>query len=77
MLTYSGGLRHDSADGGPGNLDAHIEESWIYGVVLDQDEIKNLIEATGIGGADGTAENAVYDQDQSGTSASNNPHGPP
>jgi len=50
------GLRHGSAGGGPGNLDAHIEESRIYGVVLDQDEIKNLIEATGAGGADGTAE---------------------
>ena len=50
------GLRHGSADGGPGNLDAHIEESRIYGVVLDQDDIKNLIEATGAGGADGTAE---------------------
>ena len=49
--------------GGPENLDAHIEESWIYGVVLDQDEIKNLIEATGTGGANGTTENAVYDQD--------------
>ena len=40
---------------------------------MDQDEIKNLIEATGTGGAGGTAENAVYDQDQSGTSASTPP----
>ena len=35
-------LRHNNGDGGPGNLDAHIEESRICGVVLDQDEIKNL-----------------------------------
>ena len=40
------GLRHGNADGGPGNLDAHIEESRIYGSVLNQDEIKNLKEGT-------------------------------
>ena len=36
------GLRHGSAGGGPGNLDAHIEESRIYSTVLDQNEIQNL-----------------------------------
>ena len=40
------GLRHGNAGGGPGNLDAHIEESRIYGSVLNQDEIKNLKEGT-------------------------------
>ena len=36
------GHRHGSVEGGPGNLDAHIEESRIYAAVLSQDEIKAL-----------------------------------
>jgi hypothetical protein len=36
------GLRHGNVGGGPGNLDAHIEECRIYGAVLSQDEIKAL-----------------------------------
>ena len=35
------GKRHDPA-GGPGDLDAHIEDSRIYATVLSQDEIKAL-----------------------------------
>jgi hypothetical protein len=36
------GIRHGGVGGGPGNLDAHIEEARIYGAVLSQDEIKKL-----------------------------------
>ncbi len=37
------GIRHGNADtGGPGNLDALIEEARIYGEVLSQSEIKAL-----------------------------------
>ena len=37
------GIRHgNSATGGPGNLDALIEEARIYGIVLSEDEIKGL-----------------------------------
>jgi hypothetical protein len=36
------GIRHGNEGGGPDNMDAHIEESRIYDVVLTQDEIKTL-----------------------------------
>ncbi|MBC8472899.1 MAG: hypothetical protein H8D56_25840 [Planctomycetes bacterium] len=36
------GQRHGGVGGGPGNLDAHIEECRIYGAVLEQDEIQAL-----------------------------------
>jgi hypothetical protein len=36
------GLRHGNVGGGPGNLDAHIEEARIYDGVLTQAEIKAL-----------------------------------
>jgi len=36
------GIRHGNTGGGPGNLDAHIEEARIYGEVLSQAEIKKL-----------------------------------
>jgi hypothetical protein len=36
------GIRHGNVGGGPGNLDAHIEEARIYGAVLEPDEIQAL-----------------------------------
>ena len=36
------GIRHGSASGGPGNLDALIEESCIYAGVLMPEELKQL-----------------------------------
>ena len=36
------GKRHTNGLGGPGELNAHIEESRIYGVALTQDEIQSL-----------------------------------
>ena len=37
------GTRHgNAATGGPGNLDAHIEEAWIYSGVLSGDELGNI-----------------------------------
>ena len=36
------GIRHGNTGGGPGNLDAHIEEARIYGEVLSQAEIQKL-----------------------------------
>lgn len=36
------GLRHGSINGGPGNLDALIEESRIYNTVLTQEELRQL-----------------------------------
>ena len=44
------GIRHGSeAGGGPGNLDAHIEEARIYNGVLSQDEIRNTTSVTSRG----------------------------
>ena len=37
------GLRHGNTGGGPGNLDALIEDARIYNQVLSQDEIKELV----------------------------------
>lgn len=36
------GKRHGGVNGGPGDLDAKIEDARIYAKVLDQDEIKSL-----------------------------------
>lgn len=36
------GIRHGNEGGGPDNMDAHIEESRIYGTVLTEDEINTL-----------------------------------
>ncbi len=36
------GIRHGNEGGGPGNLDAQIAESRLYGTVLSQAEIKKL-----------------------------------
>lgn len=37
------GKRHDNGDGnGPGNLNAHIEESRIYNIALTQDEVQTI-----------------------------------
>ena len=37
------GIRHGNTAGGPGNLDALIEDARIYNQVLSQDEIKELV----------------------------------
>jgi hypothetical protein len=37
------GIRHGNVGGGPGNLDAHIEEARIYDGVLSQAEIQALV----------------------------------
>ncbi len=36
------GIRHGSVNGGPDNMDAHIEESRIYGGVLTAEDLKRL-----------------------------------
>ncbi len=40
------GKRHGGLGGGPGDLDAHIEDSRIYATVLSQAEIKKLLPDT-------------------------------
>ena len=40
------GKRHGGLAGGPGDLDAHIEDSRIYASVLSQAEIKKLLPDT-------------------------------
>jgi hypothetical protein len=40
------GKRHGGVGGGPGDLDAHIEDSRIYAAVLSQAEIKKLLPDT-------------------------------
>jgi hypothetical protein len=40
------GKRHGSVEGGPGDLDVHIEDSRIYAAVLSQTELKKLLPDT-------------------------------
>ena len=40
------GKRHGGLGGGPGDLDAHIEDSRIYASVLSEAEIKKLLPDT-------------------------------
>jgi len=40
--------RHGNIDGGPGDLDAHIEEARVYSGVLTQAEIQALTPVTAV-----------------------------
>ena len=42
MQKLSGGKRHTNGLGGPGDLNAHIEESRIYSVALTEDEVNEM-----------------------------------